>query len=147
MGYITNTDIEKRLGAAAYVQLTDDNVDGVADAVVVDEARLAAEGEVDSYLGRRYQLPISLATYPELDAVLSSITLDLMELRLRIRRPPVPPDVVRKASESLDWLARVADGRVSLPTGSEVPSSTSRGFVARTSGNARVLSRDELAGF
>ena len=50
MAYVTNTDIEERLGSQAYVQLADDDADGVADIGVVDEVRLAAEGVFECIL-------------------------------------------------------------------------------------------------
>ena len=89
MAYITNADIEERLGSDTYVQLTDDDGDQVADVGVVDEARLGAEGEVNSYFARRYQVPIDLSVHGDLADLLASITLDLVEYRLRARRPPV----------------------------------------------------------
>jgi phage gp36-like protein len=88
MLYITNTDIERRLGSAAYVQLTDDDGDGSADVGVVDEARLAAEGAVNSFLAKRYSVPVNLVAHSELADLLASVTLDLAEYRLRARRPP-----------------------------------------------------------
>ena len=147
MGYITNADIEQRLGSDAYVQLTDDDGDGEADVGVVDEARLAAEGEVDSYLARRYQVPINLALHPELSGLLKSITLDLVELRLRSRRPPVSDEARNRAQRTVDWLGSVAEGRTDLPSSSMPPSSTSHGTHATTSGETRVLSHDELSGY
>ena len=48
MSYITNSDIELRLGTSRYIQLTDDTGSGSADTNIVDEARQGAEGEVDS---------------------------------------------------------------------------------------------------
>ena len=66
MAYISNADLQERLGASAYVQLADDNGDGAADVGVVDEVRLAAEGEVNSHLARRYATPIDLALHADL---------------------------------------------------------------------------------
>ena len=80
MSYVTNADIEERLGSDPYVQLTDDDGDGVADVGVVDEARLGAEGEIDSYLARRFQVPIDLTTHADLSGVLASFTLDLPDI-------------------------------------------------------------------
>ena len=74
MAYISNADIQERLGSQTYVQLTDDDGDAVADVGVVDEARLGAEGEVNSYLARRYRVPIDLAVNPELADLLATIT-------------------------------------------------------------------------
>jgi len=145
MGYITNADIEERLGSVAYVQLADDDGNGVADVGVVDEARLGAEGEVNSYLGRRYSVPVSLTTHPDLADVLASFTLDLAEYRLRARRPPVPDDARRRRDQAIEWLTRVAEGRIELPSAVGVAVSTARGTIAATKGEKRLLTRDELA--
>ncbi|MHC4695137.1 MAG: phage protein Gp36 family protein [Planctomycetota bacterium] len=145
MAYVANSDIEERLGSQAYVHLTDDDGDGVADVGVVDEARLGAEGEVDSYIAQRYQVPVDVSARAELAGVLASITLDLAEYRLRSRRPPVPANTVRQHSRAIDWLKGVALGEISLPSTTEVPPGTARGLIAAATGAQRVLSRDELA--
>ena len=145
MSYITNADIEERLGNAAYVQLADDDGNGVADVGVVDEARLGAEGEVNSYLGRRYSVPVSLTTHPDLADVLASFTLDLAEYRLRLRRPPVPDGARRRRDQAIEWLTRVAEGRIELPSAVGVAASTARGTIAAATGEKRLLTRDELA--
>ena len=145
MAYVTNADIEKRLGSQAYVQLTDDDGDGVADLGVVDEARLGAEGEVNSYLARRYSVPVDLSAHPELADLLTSITLDLLEYRLRLRRPPVPQDVASKNADTVDWLKHVAAGRIDMPSAATVAANAARGIIAATTGAQRVLSREELS--
>jgi len=145
MGYITNADIEERLGTAAYIQLADDDGNGIADVGVVDEARLGAEGEVNSYLGRRYSVPVSLTTHPDLADVLASFTLDLAEYRLRLRRPPVPDDARRRRDQAIEWLTRVAEGRIELPSAVGIAASTARGTIAAVTGEKRVLTRDELS--
>lgn len=145
MAYITNTDIQERLGSAAYVQLTDDDGNGQADIGVVDEARLAAEGEVNSYLARRYQVPIDLTAHPELSDILASVTLDLVEYRLRLRRPPVGRDVHELRAHAADWLTRVADGRIELPSAAPLAGNAARGTLAATTGAERLLTHDELS--
>lgn len=145
MAYITNNDIQERLGNQTYVQLTDDDGDGQADVGVVDEARLAAEGEVNSYLARRYQVPVDLAVHADLAGLLASVTLDLVEFRLRARRPPVSTAAVMLNARALDWLAAVAEGRLALPTATEVTGTTSSGPVAEARGSKRLLSREELS--
>ena len=145
MGYITNADIEERLGTAAYIQLADDDGNGIADVGVVDEARLGAEGEVNSYLGRRYSVPVSLTTHPDLADVLASFTLDVAEYRLRLRRPPVPDDARRRRDQAIEWLTRVAEGRIELPSAVGIAASTARGTIAAVTGEKRVLTRDELS--
>src|SRR3990170_3430285 len=145
MGYITNEDIEERVGSVAYIQLADDDGNGIADVGVVDEARLGAEGEVNSYLGRRYSVPVSLTTHPDLADVLASFTLDLAEYRLRLRRPPVPDDARRRRDQAIEWLTRVAEGRIELPSAVGIAASTARGTIAAVTGEKRVLTRDELS--
>lgn len=146
MAYITNVNIEERLGTDTYLQLADDDGNGVADAAVVDEARLGAEGEVNSHLARRYEVPIDLVAHPELAELLATMTLDLAEYRLRARRPPVPEDARRRRGEAVAWLAGVAAGSIDLPSAGPVAANTARGIVARVSGEERLLSRDELSG-
>jgi phage gp36-like protein len=147
MACVTNADIEQRLGSDTYVQLTDDDGDGTADSGVVNEARIGAEGEVDSYLARRFQLPIDLSAHPDIAGVLASFTLDLIEYRLRSRRPPVPKDAVDRHAQAIEWLKGVADGTIELPSTAGPAASTARGPVATTTGDERVLSREELSDY
>lgn len=146
MSYISNTDIEDRLGTATYIQLTDDDADNLADVEVVDEARLGAEGEVNSYLARRYEVPIDLTAHAELSGLLATITLDLVEWRLRSRRPPAPSESRLRMEGAVEWLRRIADGVIELPSVTRIAPRTTEGARAESIGEPRLLSRDELAG-
>jgi len=147
MDYITNEDIEQRLGSDAYVQLTDDDGDGVADTGVVNEARLGAEGEVDSYLARGYAVPVDASGDSELAGLLASVTLDLVELRLRSRRPPVSQEAQQRAQQTIAWLAGVADGRVDLPSVGRISVSPPETLGSTTTGETRILSHDEMSDY
>ena len=144
MSYITNSDIDLRLGTARYTQLTDDTGTGSPDTDVADEARLGAEGEVDSYLSQRYRVPINLTKHPEPASVLKSIALDLVEYRLHSRRPPVPSAVSSKRNQAIAWLDRVAKADVILPSVEPIAENPAKGLAAETSSNERVFTRDEL---
>ena len=144
MAYVTNNDIEERLGTAAYVQLTDDASTGSADTDKINEARLGAEGEVNSYLGRRYQVPIDLARHAEVADVLKSFVLDLVEYRLHARRPPVPGAVSNKRNQAIAWLDRVARADVVLPSVDPILENSATGISAETSSNERFFTRDDL---
>lgn len=141
MAYITNADIQTRLGNATYVQLSDDNGDGSAETAVVDEARIAAEGEVDSYLAVRHAVPVDGTVHPELAGLLKAAALDLAEYRLRLRRPPLSEDARRRHDQTVEWLRRIADGTVALPS---LVAPAGRGPMAQATGADRVLSRAEL---
>ena len=144
MAYVTNSDIEERLGTATYVQLTDDTGTGSADIDKVDEARLGAEGEVNSYLGRRYKVPIDLTAHAEVADVLKSFVLDLVEYRLHARRPPVSNDLRSKRNQAVAWLDRVARGDVVLPSVDPILENPATGIAGETSSNERIFTRDEL---
>jgi len=144
MAYITNADIERRLGSANYIHLTDDLSTGVADATVADEARQAAEGEVDAYLGRRYAVPVEVASSPELAGLLAGVALDLAVNRLHGRRPPVPDDVRLQADRSRLLLARLSTGEAVLPSGAELPANAAAGPAGQAVGHRRVLVEKEL---
>jgi phage gp36-like protein len=145
MAYATNADVEERLGTTLYVQLTDDSGTGSADEDKVTEARQAAEAEIDSYVGRRYAVPIDTTGQDELAAMLKSVTLDLAEHRLHARRPPIPDAIRQKRTFAVQWLERAASGQVVLPTAIELAGSGTSGVVGKVTGPARVMSRDELS--
>ena len=147
MAYVTNDDIETRLGTERYVGLTDDAGSGSANTAVVDEARLGAEREVDSYLARRYAVPIDVSANSGLAALLVTVVLDLVEYRLHTRRPPVPSDVVAKRDAAIGWLREVASGAVELPSAAPLGANPATGFRAATTGDDRLLSRDELSAY
>ena len=146
MAYLTNSDIEQRLGSAAYIQLTDDAGTGSANEAVVDAARVAAEGEVDSYFARRHRVPIDLNAHPELSGVLAAVTLDIAEYRLNARRPPVPEDVTSRYQAALIWLAQVAAGQVVLPSVAVLPGNDATGLRAASTGDRAILSRATMEG-
>lgn len=144
MAYVTNADIEARLGTQTYVQLTDDDGTGTADLVKVDEARLGAEGEANSYLAARYAVPVDLSNEPQVAAVLKSFVLDLAAYRLHSRRPPVPDDVIRRRDEAVVWLTRAASGLVQLPAAIALRENQALGIVGRKAGPDRAMTRQTL---
>lgn len=144
MAYITNEDIQSRIGPAAYVQLTDDTGTGSADTAKVDEARLGAEGEANSYLAARYAVPVDLTGEAQLAATLKSFVLDIAAYRLHTRRPPVPDDIVRRREEAVTWLVRVASGLVQLPAALALAENGALGIVARAVGPSRSMTRETM---
>lgn len=146
MAYVSNADIELRLGSAVAIQLTDDAGAGVINAGLLDETRSGAEGEVNSYLARRFQTPIDVGAHGEVAGLLASVTLDLVEYRLHARRPPVPLSVIQRHRSALDWLSRVASGLVALPSAITIAPSNSSGLVSGSTGEPMVFSREDLEG-
>ncbi|MBN2560661.1 MAG: DUF1320 domain-containing protein [Phycisphaerae bacterium] len=144
MTYITNADIEAWLGTETYIELTDDAGSGSADPVKVDEARLGAEGEANSYLATRYRVPVDASSDAEVAAVLRIFVLDVAAYRLHSRRPPVPEDVVRRREEAVTWLSRVASGIVQMPSATPLAENPTLGMLGRAEGSDRVMTREGL---
>ena len=144
MAYASLTDLEQRLGSAVYVQLTDDVGTGVPDADVADEAMRGAEGEVNSFLGRRYAVPVETAGEEQMAAVLKSVTLDLAEYRLHTRRPTMPEDVRRKREAAVRWLQLVAAGQAVLPSSRELADNPALAPAGEVVGSPRALTREEM---
>src|SRR5687768_9614958 len=103
MSYATNSDILTRVGPLVYVQLTDDESLGSADETKVTQAREWAEAEVDSYLARRYAVPVSMAGSSDLALALKAIAVDLAVHRLYERKPPVPADIRLRHDAAIAW--------------------------------------------
>jgi hypothetical protein len=91
-------------------------------------------------------VPVDLSAHADLDELLSGIALDLAVYRLHARRPPIPADVIRQRDAALAWLGRVAVGALVLPAAVEVAGNSADGPVADNTGEARVITRDTLAG-
>lgn len=144
MSYATNADLQQRLGTTLYTQLTDDTGSGVPDENKATEARLGAEGEMDSYFARRYAVPVAIGGRPELTGVLRSIALDLAEYRLRCRRPPVDAEARRRQEAAVTWLRRVAAGEALLPSSTTLTPNVASGLIAATAGGPRRLTADEM---
>lgn len=144
MSYVTNSDITNWMGSATVIQLTADGGSGSANEDRITEARQGAEGEANSYVARRYATPVVLTGESEVAAVLRTFVLDLAAYRLHGRKPPIPPDVVRRREEAIEWLARVASGLVQLPAVAAPASPTSLGTLANVGGGERMMTRDAL---
>jgi phage gp36-like protein len=147
MRYASNADVEERLGTATCVELTDDTGSGIIDEDKVTEAVVAAEAEIDSYLGRRYFIPLDGAQEPELADLLKRLTVDLAEYRLRARRLPIADDVGRMRDGVLQWLQRAANGEVVLPMTHEIAGNPALGAAGAVTGPPRVLSRGLMDDF
>ncbi len=144
MSYVTNPEIEEWIGTSTLVQLTDDDALGSIDLDKVDEARNGAEGEANSYLATRYQVPVDVSAETEVGAVLRQFVLDVISYRLHSRRPPVPDDIARRQGEAIAWFSRVAAGLVQLPSATAVAENPALGIIGDTAGPKRVMTRDSL---
>ncbi|MFQ5765414.1 MAG: gp436 family protein [Rhodospirillales bacterium] len=109
MPYSTQSDIQKLLTPQQLVQLTDDDRDGLADAAVVTEAIAQADGVIDSYLARRYTVP--LTTVP---AVIRAASVDIGIWNLYARRSIANESREKRYNATIAFLRALADGKATL---------------------------------
>lgn len=146
MSYSLNSDIQTRLGSK-YVSLTDDTSPGVADETRVTQARQFAEAEVDSYLARRFAVPIDPGGNSDLATALKAVSVDLAIHRLYERKPPVPIEIVQRRAAAIAWLQGVASGSIVLPADVELAPNQTQGLAGSATGKKKILTAAELADF
>jgi phage gp36-like protein len=137
MAYATRTDIDQRIRQDELVRLTDeDDLGAVNDGKV--EASIEAAGlEIDSFLGRRYALP--LASVPP---ILTSLAVDLAIWNLYsvVDADGMPKTRAERRQAALGILERLADGAMTL--GAADPGGTAAVFT----GGDRVFTRKSTRG-
>lgn len=138
MSYATVQDLIDRYGQRVLVDLTDrgDAPTGEVDQDVAQAAIDDASQLMDSYIGRRYQLPVD-----PVPARLKACCAILAWYALHRDRPT--DDARRDRADELAWLGKVASGAVVIEAAGVAPPTT---LPAETTGPARIFSRDTLRG-
>lgn len=140
MPYATVDQMVVRFGEPVLIQLSDPEAQALqADAI--GEALADASGVMDSYLARRYSLPLSASA-----AVLVDCCADLALYRLmRLRPASATEDAKERADAAMDWLKDVGSGRAVIQE-LEAPASMPGGSV-QVSSSRRLFSREGLHGY
>ena len=117
--YATAQDIIDRNGKDAVLIATDSDFDGEPDHGKIEQALVDAADEINSYIGKRYTLPL-----PEVPSVLTRISVDIAFYRLSPESAHT--DEKRKRYEDAkSWLSKVSMGSVSLGLPSDTSDDTS----------------------
>ncbi len=142
MAYCTQADIEKLIPAADLAILTTEN-ELEPDAAVVAQAIADAGGEINGYLGIRYQVPLD----PVPDLV-KAIAVDLAVYNLHKRRPLLPmPETCRQSyADRIGFLKQVVAGTATIGATAAPPPAVSQDVTEIGSGE-RIFSTDTLKGF
>lgn len=147
MAYVTTTQLSQRLGSGLYARLTDRVNGTTGDDTAAQQVINEAEALANSYLARRYAVPVDLGTYPELANVLAVRVLDLAEYGAWKSSPFVadpPSRVLTLLSNATKWFEDVAAGRLVLPAAP--PATTSAVDGPWSESAPRQFTRDELDG-
>lgn len=132
MAYSSLTDILAQIDEQVLIQLTDDEGAGAVHQGRVSTAISEADGEIDSYLARRYTLP--LASTP---AVIKKLSVDIAIWNLFSRRGKEDPVRQKRYDAAIKLLGAIADGKATLgvdpePSGGEQQIKASRETSDRT---------------
>ncbi len=139
MAYCSQDDLVKLVSLTELAELTAESGE-MPDAAVVAEAIAKAEGEIDSYLGVRYVLPLA-AIPPQVQG----LAMDMALYHLYSRRSVVPPVRLQKYEAAVAFLKEVAAGQV-LVSGLGEPAGGNR-QVGEFTGPSRVFGRNGLFGW
>ncbi len=142
MAYCTRAQLEVACGgAAALLQLSDQDGNGVEDPTVVDQAMNDAAGFIDSYASRRFSVPMATST------TLAAINARLARYYLREARRMLTESDVSSYEADIKWLVGLGNGEV-LPGVEPLPPKSS---IMRDAATARPASKDvsrtKLKGF
>lgn len=138
--YATKQDMIDRYSERELIELTD-RAEPYTDAIVdtvLDKALADAGIEIDSYIARKYDLPLA-STPPMLNRHACTIAWYILH------RGRHPDEVRDQYKDALSWLKDVADGRVELDVAGSRPDSAPAD--ARVEGPDKTFSRDTLEGF
>jgi phage gp36-like protein len=139
VAYATTQDVLDRLGADVALRLAKDP-EGELDTAKLERALADATGEVDSYLGQRYSIPVS-----PVSEQLVRIVLDLAIFQLFMWRgfdPERDVEVKIARDAAVQWLERVARGLAGIGA-AEPPKDVGAEVEAAT----RVFSREKMGDF
>ena len=119
MPYSTLADIIDRIDEEILIQLTDDEGIGQVNEDKVATAIAEADGEIDSYLSRRYTLPLS-----SVPTVIKKLSVDIAIWNLYTRRDKVEEARKSRYDAAVKLLTYISDGKATLgvdpePSGGE----------------------------
>ncbi|WP_181318157.1 gp436 family protein [Pseudogemmobacter blasticus] len=146
MTYATRTDITDLYGVNALVVADHDRV-GVPDDAAITRALVMASGEIDTYLARRYTLPLTVTP-----AHLVQLCVDIALYRMALSQDVASEEHRKRYEDAISVLTKMADGRVSLVlppvegSEDETPAVTGAQPIV-AGGPPRLFSRDKMREF
>lgn len=138
MAYATQSDIENEIGLDQLKVLADRDGDDAVDTAVVTRALDDASAEMDTYLRKRYQLPLA-----ETPTYLRKVCVDLAIYNLADSMAMMNDTWERRHKMAVDWLNRLAKGVVELDLATLPASETNAVHVDAAD---RVFTRDDTKG-
>jgi phage gp36-like protein len=138
MTYATPQDLIDRLGLREATAISDRNGTGLPDTAVLTTALAEAEVEVNSYLGRRYLLPLTSADTNQVvvPSLLKRVVIDIARYRQTGTEIMETDSIRNRYKDAIRLLEQIAEGKVSvgnlLPAPSGGPAALGGATATRT---------------
>lgn len=137
MAYATAAELVLIWGADEATRSADRNFDTVEDAGAVAQALADASGEIDSYIGKAYELPLA-EPYPQR---LVRVCCDIAVYALSSSIAPYTKEKRQRYEDALRWLEKVAAGDLGLGLGPNGEDPGTGGAVADFGAEERQFTR------
>lgn len=131
--YCTEADIVEAYGSVFWLNVADDNDDGIADGVA--PALKWASARINGYVGSKYALPLSIVPDD-----LQQMAVDLTIYRRATTADKMTDDIKERKEDAIQYLKDVRDGEISLGLENPPPSNVN-GF--NLYGPARAITKEE----
>ncbi|EFL52023.1 protein of unknown function DUF1320 [Solidesulfovibrio fructosivorans JJ]] len=109
--YASLDDMTAAFGTDELLAITDRDNTGAVDAALAENALARAASEADSYLARRYAVPVADPVPP----VLTAAVCDIARYRLTGGLASETDTILERYRQALEWLTRVAEDKADLP--------------------------------
>lgn len=107
--YVQYKDLQTQFGEAEMLALCGDE-DGNIDMPRLTEVINQASSEADSYLGKRYVVPVE-----SVPPVLRFIVGDMVRYRLTCAEALETSLIIQRYQQAIAWLTKVSQGEIVLP--------------------------------
>ena len=142
MPYADQQYLDSYFGEAELLIAADRDGDGEADVSVVRNGLDAASEEIDSYVGVKYNLPLSAS---QTTGVLKRICADIAMYRMSVNHHSMTEEKRERYTDAVKWLRGIAAGNVTL--GDDENIEVADDLTVKTdSSEVRLFSRTKMSG-
>lgn len=139
--YATLSDMQSRFEATELVQVTDQVGNGEIDVAFVEKAISDACSEIDSYVGVKYQVPVS--PVPE---VLKRYACDIARYNIWGLKGEMPKVVQSRYDAAIKFLKSISSGTAKLEA-QGIDAAPTNSATIEANFPTRMFSRASLRGF
>lgn len=140
MPYADQQYLDSYFGSAEVLIAADRDGDGEADVSVVESALDAATELIDSFVGVKYDLPLSKQT---ITGILKRTCADIAMYLMSVNSPAMTDEKRTRYDDAIKWLKGLARGEVTLGP-EETSEAADDEVVLSDSNESRLFSRTKM---